>query len=100
MGIVAAVKKGSWLDSTAVFSSIAGISAPSFFMAILIAYIFGVVLHPYTGLHLTGSWFDIDEVTGETMPSITEPVKKLEPKYDYEEPFSFKEKKGLDGGNF
>jgi peptide/nickel transport system permease protein len=34
-------------------------------MAILIAYIFGVVLHPYTGLHLTGSWFDIDEVTGE-----------------------------------
>ena len=65
LGIVAAVKKGSWLDSTAVFSSIAGISAPSFFMAILIAYIFGVVLHPYTGLHLTGSWFDIDEVTGE-----------------------------------
>jgi peptide/nickel transport system permease protein len=65
LGIVAAVKKGSWLDSTAVFSSIAGISAPSFFMAILIAYIFGVVLHHYTGLHLTGSWFDIDEVTGE-----------------------------------
>jgi hypothetical protein len=44
--------------------------------------------------------FVLDEVTGETMPSITEPVKKLEPKYDYEEPFSFKEKKGLDGGNF
>jgi hypothetical protein len=30
----------------------------------------------------------------------TEPIKTLEPKYDYEEPFSFKEKKGLDGGNF
>ena len=28
------------------------------------------------------------------------PIKKLEPKYDYEEPFSFKEKKNLDGGNF
>ena len=65
LGIFAAVKKGSWLDTTAVFSSIAGISAPSFFMAILIAYVFGVVLNPYTGLHLTGSWFDIDEVTGE-----------------------------------
>ena len=65
LGIIAAVKKGSWLDTTAIFSSIAGISAPSFFMAILIAYIFGVVLHPYTNLHLTGSWFDIDEVTGE-----------------------------------
>lgn len=65
LGVVAAVKKGSWMDTSAVFASIAGISAPSFFMAIIIAYLFGVVLHPYTGLNLTGSWFDIDEVTGE-----------------------------------
>ncbi len=65
LGVIAAVKKGSWMDTTAVFSSIAGISAPSFFMAIIIAYFFGVVLHSYTGLQLTGSWFDIDEVTGE-----------------------------------
>jgi peptide/nickel transport system permease protein len=65
LGIIAAVKKGSWMDTAAVFSSIAGISAPSFFIAILIAYIFGVVLHSYTGLYLTGSWFDIDEVTGQ-----------------------------------
>ena len=65
LGVIAAVKKDSWMDTAAVFSSIAGISAPSFFMAIVIAYLFGVVLHPYTGLNLTGSWFDIDEVTGE-----------------------------------
>jgi ABC-type dipeptide/oligopeptide/nickel transport system permease component len=54
LGVVAAVKRGTWMDSSAVFASIAGISAPSFFM-----------LHPYTGLHLTGSWFDIDEITGQ-----------------------------------
>lgn len=65
LGVLAAVKKGTWMDTTAVFSSIVGISAPSFFMAIVIAFIFGVVLHPYTGLNLTGSWFAIDEVTGE-----------------------------------
>lgn len=65
LGVVAAVKRGTWLDSSAVFASIAGISAPSFFMAIIIAYFFGVVLHDYTGLNLTGSWFEIDEVTGE-----------------------------------
>ena len=65
LGVLAAVKKGTWLDTSAVFASIAGISAPSFFMAIIIAYFFGVFLHPYTGLNLTGSWFDIDEVTGE-----------------------------------
>lgn len=65
LGVLAAVKKGSWVDNTAVFASIAGISAPSFFMAILIAFLFGVVLHNVTGLNLTGSWFSIDEVTGE-----------------------------------
>ena len=65
LGITAAIKKGTWMDSSALFASIAGISAPSFFMAIIIAYLFGIVLHAYTGLNLTGSWFDIDEVTGE-----------------------------------
>lgn len=65
LGVLAAVKKGTWLDTGAVFASITGISAPSFFMAIIIAYFFGVVLHDYTGLNLTGSWFDVDEVTGE-----------------------------------
>ena len=65
LGVLAAVKKGTWLDGSAIFASIAGISAPSFFMAIIIAFLFGVVLHPYTGLNLTGSWFDVDEVTGE-----------------------------------
>ncbi len=65
LGMLAAVKKGTWMDSTAVFSSIAGISAPSFFMAIIIAFVFGVVLHAYTGLNLTGSWYEIDQVTGE-----------------------------------
>lgn len=65
LGVVAAVKKDTWMDTSAVFASIAGISAPSFFMAIIIAYFFGVVLHDYTGLNLTGSWFEMDEVTGE-----------------------------------
>ncbi|MBK8611079.1 MAG: ABC transporter permease [Chitinophagaceae bacterium] len=70
LGVTAAVKKGTWMDTTAVFSSIAGISAPSFFMAILIAFFFGVVLHAYTGLNLTGSWFEVDEVTGEKYLSL------------------------------
>jgi peptide/nickel transport system permease protein len=30
-------------------------------MGIIIAYLFGFVLTDYTGLHITGSWFDIDE---------------------------------------
>ena len=65
-GVIAAVKKGSWADQAVLISSIAGISAPSFFMAIIIAYLFGIVLHPYTGLNLTGSLYEIDDVTGES----------------------------------
>lgn len=61
LGVLAAVKQNTWMDTTAVFSSIIGISAPSFFMGIIIAYVFGFVLSDWTGLHLTGSWFDIDE---------------------------------------
>ncbi|MEO5984666.1 MAG: ABC transporter permease, partial [Ferruginibacter sp.] len=70
LGVVAAVKKGTWIDTGAVFTSIAGISAPSFFMAIIIAYFFGIVLHDFTGLNLTGSLYEIDEVTGEKYLSI------------------------------
>ncbi len=61
LGVLAATKQNTWVDTTAVFSSIVGISAPSFFMGIIIAYVFGFVLSDYTGLHITGSWFDIDE---------------------------------------
>lgn len=65
LGVVAAVKKDTWMDTGAIFTSILGISAPSFFMGIIIAYLFGFVLSRYTGLHMTGSWFDLDETTGE-----------------------------------
>jgi peptide/nickel transport system permease protein len=65
LGVIAAVKKDTWMDTTAVFTSIIGISAPSFFMGIVIAYLFGFVLSNYTGLNMTGSWFDIDVETGK-----------------------------------
>ena len=65
LGVLAAVKKDTWIDNTAILSSIAGISAPSFFMGIIVAYLFGIVWHDYSGLNLTGSLYDIDEVTGE-----------------------------------
>lgn len=61
LGVVAAVNKDTWLDTSAVFSSIVGISAPSFFMGIIIVYIFGFLLSDWTGLQIAGSWFAIDE---------------------------------------
>lgn len=61
LGVVAAVKQNTWLDTSAIFSSIAGISAPSFFMGIIMVYLFGFVLSDWTGLHIAGSWFAIDD---------------------------------------
>ncbi|MER3463330.1 MAG: ABC transporter permease [Chitinophagaceae bacterium] len=84
LGVLAAVKQNTWMDTTAVFTSIVGISAPSFFMGIIIAYVFGFLLSNYTGLHLTGSWFDIDasghkQLTLENLilPAITLGIRPL-----------------------
>ncbi|MGQ0739022.1 MAG: ABC transporter permease [Bacteroidota bacterium] len=61
LGVMAAVKQNTWLDTSAIFSSIVGISAPSFFMGIIIVYLFGFVHSDWTGLHIAGNWFAIDE---------------------------------------
>lgn len=84
LGVLAAVKKDSWLDTGAVFSSILGISAPSFFTGIIIAYLFGFLWKDYTGLHMTGSLFETDPFTGRhlqisnlLLPAITLGVRPM-----------------------
>ncbi len=67
LGVVAAVKKDTWMDTSAVFSSILGISAPSFFIGIIIAYVFGYILNDYTGLRMTGSLYDTDPFEGRQL---------------------------------
>ena len=65
LGVISAIKKDTWIDKTSIIASIAGISAPSFFIAIIIAYLFGYLFHSFTGLNITGSLYEIDEVSGE-----------------------------------
>lgn len=84
LGILAAIKKNTWLDSSSVFVSVLGISAPSFFMGIIIAYIFGFVLSNYTGLSMTGSLYDTDPFAGRQvqfsnliLPAITLGIRPL-----------------------
>lgn len=67
LGVLAALRKGTWIDTSAIFTSILGISAPSFFMGILIAYVFGFVLSEYTGLHMIGSLYDVDPFEGKQL---------------------------------
>ncbi|HVU96176.1 MAG TPA: ABC transporter permease [Puia sp.] len=67
LGVLAAIKKGTVWDTSSIFVSVLGISAPSFFMGIVIAYLFGFVLSHYTGLHMTGSLFDTDPFAGRQL---------------------------------
>lgn len=64
LGILAALKKNTWMDTSAIAASVAGISMPSFFAGLVIAYVFGYLLHNYTGLNMTGSLWEYDPVTG------------------------------------
>ncbi|MRG44467.1 ABC transporter permease subunit [Chitinophaga sp. SYP-B3965] len=84
LGILSAVKQNTWMDTSAVFASVIGISAPSFFTGIVLAYLFGFVLSDYTGLHMTGSLFDIDPFEGRILnlrnlilPAITLGIRPL-----------------------
>lgn len=60
LGVVSALKKDSWLDKTIQIFSTFGMSVPSFFSAILFAWIFGFLLHKYTNLEMTGSLYELD----------------------------------------
>jgi len=60
LGVLAALKKGTFWDTSAILASVVGISTPSFFMGLIIAYVFGFVLQPYTGLPMTGSLWEYD----------------------------------------
>lgn len=84
LGVVAAVKQNTWLDTSAVMGSIVGIAAPSFFMGIIIAYLFGFVLSTYTGLNFAGSWMDVEPYQGKfwnlknlILPAITLGIRPL-----------------------
>jgi peptide/nickel transport system permease protein len=67
LGVLAAIKKGTVWDTSSIFVSVLGISAPSFFMGIVIAYLFGFVFSHATGLHMTGSLFDTDPFAGRQL---------------------------------
>jgi peptide/nickel transport system permease protein len=64
LGVLAALKKNTWIDTSAIAASVAGISMPSFFAGLLIAFVFGYLLHNYTGLNMTGSLWEYDPFTG------------------------------------
>ena len=60
LGVVSALFKDKLIDKIIQIFSTLGMSIPSFFSAILFAWLFGYVLHKYTNLEMTGSLYELD----------------------------------------
>lgn len=84
LGLLAAIRQHSWIDRMSLFLGTLGISAPSFFVGILVIYLFGFVWNDWTGLPVAGSWFSIDDSGKSTitlshliLPAITLGIRPL-----------------------
>lgn len=61
LGVLAALRQNTWLDRFLLVFGSLGMSIPSFFAAILMAWLFGFLLADYTGLGMTGSLWEVDD---------------------------------------
>ncbi len=60
-GVISALYKDTFIDKFIQIISTLGMSVPSFFSAILFAWIFGFLLHEFTNLNMTGSLYEVDD---------------------------------------
>src|ERR1700743_2754785 len=64
LGVLAAIRKDTWMDTSAIFVSVLGISAPSFFIGIVIACLSCLLCAASPGLPMTGTLIATDPFTG------------------------------------
>jgi peptide/nickel transport system permease protein len=67
LGVLAALYRDSWIDKFSLSFAILGVSMPSFFAGIIIAWFFAFVLGENTGLNLSGSLYDYDPFYGRIL---------------------------------
>ncbi len=61
LGLISALYKDQFIDRIILVITTLGMSLPSFFSSIIVAWIFGFILHQYTGLNMTGSLYELDD---------------------------------------
>ena len=61
IGVLAAVVNTEFVNKLTLFVTTIGMSLPSFFAAILVAWLFGYVWESFTGLSMTGNLFSVDD---------------------------------------
>jgi peptide/nickel transport system permease protein len=62
LGAVSARWKGKWPDKLLMVTSVLGMSVPSFFASVLIAWLFAYILGDFTGLNMFGSLYEVDDL--------------------------------------
>jgi peptide/nickel transport system permease protein len=62
IGIISAVKRNSFFDRLMMVLSVFGMSLPSFFAAVVCAWIFAFLLSDLTGLNMVGSMYTVDDL--------------------------------------
>lgn len=85
LGVLSAIYKDSWVDRLTLVLSTLGMSLPSFFAAILIAWFFAYVLADWTHLNMFGNLYTVDDYgTGEyldlknlILPALTLGIRPL-----------------------
>ena len=84
LGVVSAVRKNKFADHAIGMIAAFGMALPSFFAAVIIAWLFGFVLSDFTGLEMTGSLYRVDPFIGPViewknliLPSITLGIRPL-----------------------
>ncbi len=79
LGTLAALKQNTWMDTSIIFSTVLGISLPSFFAGILMAYVFGFLLKDWTGLNIVSPLYDFHPFEGKrlVLKSLILPVATL-----------------------
>lgn len=61
LGVMTSITASPFLNKLTLFITTIGMSLPSFFAAILVAWVFGFLLESYTGLSMTGSLYSVDD---------------------------------------
>lgn len=61
IGVFAAIYKNTWFDKSSLVFAILWMSGPSFYIGLILAYIFGHLLSDYTGLNFVGSLYRMDD---------------------------------------
>ncbi|MBL4710465.1 MAG: ABC transporter permease [Flavobacteriales bacterium] len=85
LGVISALMQDSWVDKALLLVATFGMALPSFFIGIIFAWLFGYVWADFTGLNMTGSLYEVDDLgrgeyinwTNLILPALTLGIRPL-----------------------